>query len=39
VLGQFVVLHGLGLAVPLSVVINLVGGLYFLILLVKAVRL
>lgn len=39
VLGQFVVLHGLDLAVPLSVVINLVGGLYFLVLLVKAVRL
>ena len=39
VLGQFVVLHGLGLAVPLSVVINLVGGLYFLVLLLKAVRL
>ncbi len=39
VLGQFVVLHGLGLSVPLSVVINLVGGLYFLVLLVKAVRL
>ena len=39
VLGQFVVQHGLGLAVPLSVVVNLVGGLYFLVLLVKAVRL
>lgn len=39
VLGQFVVAHGLGLAVPLAVVINLVGGLYFLALLLKAVRL
>lgn len=38
VLGQFVVTHFLGLGVPLAVVINLVGGLYFLTLLLKAVR-
>lgn len=39
VLGQFLVTHALGLGVPLAVVINLVGGLYFLTLLMKAVRL
>lgn len=39
VVGQMVVQHALDLAVPLSVVVNLVGGIYFLILLVKAVRL
>lgn len=39
VLGQFIVTHALGLGVPLAVVINLIGGLYFLTLLMKAVRL
>lgn len=36
---QFLVTHAFGLGVPVSVVVNLVGGLYFLTLLVKAVRL
>lgn len=39
VLGQFAVSHVFDLAVPLAVVINLVGGIYFLLLLLKAVRL
>lgn len=39
VLGQFIVTHLLGLGTPLSVVINLCGGVYFLLLLRKAVRL
>lgn len=39
VLGQLIVTHVLGLGVPLAVVVNLVGGLYFLTLLTKAVRL
>lgn len=39
VIGQLVVVHVLGLATTLSVVINLVGGLYFIILLLRATRL
>ncbi|MBR7744721.1 iron chelate uptake ABC transporter family permease subunit [Phycicoccus sp. BSK3Z-2] len=39
VLGQVVVTHVLDLATPLSVVVNLVGGVYFLVLLLRSVRL
>ncbi|HHU10901.1 MAG TPA: iron ABC transporter permease, partial [Intrasporangiaceae bacterium] len=37
--GQFLVTHVFALNTTLSVVVNLVGGLYFLYLLLKAVRL
>lgn len=39
VLGQLVVTHLLDLATPLSVVVNLVGGVYFILLLLRSVRL
>lgn len=39
VLGQLVVVHVFGLTTTLSVVVNLVGGLYFLLLLMRTARL
>ena len=39
ILGQLVVAHVFGHTTTLSVVVNLVGGLYFLVLLIRTARL